>query len=217
MNENFFKAPSPEREWVLGFIFADGCISLTKNIHFTLGLAQKEPEILQKIKNLLQTEAPIKRINKTGCHILRINNKKLVRDLLQFGLHPRKSLTIEYPENIKYHSHFIRGFFDGDGCVSLIRYQYTNKISLDKGDKIKLYRAITFHSASKQFLIELCNHLPYVNPFKNHLRKEKGNCYRLGFYGKPFVEKIVEFLYKDSSDEIRLSRKYKRCVLQAEN
>jgi len=71
-------------------------------------------------------------------------------DLINLGLHPRKSLTINLPDVPKrYMSHFIRGYFDGDGCINL----YRNKNR--KGTRL----TTIFVSGSKNFLISLNNFL----------------------------------------------------------
>jgi hypothetical protein len=52
--------------------------------------------------------------------ILRIGNKNLYDSLVTLGLYPSKPLTIHTPSiPRKMVSHFVRGYFDGDGCVSL--------------------------------------------------------------------------------------------------
>ena len=49
-----------------------------------------------------------------------IRNDRLYEDLRKFGLKRRKSLTLKFSTHIKdqHLSHFIRGYFDGDGCIS---------------------------------------------------------------------------------------------------
>jgi hypothetical protein len=44
---------------------------------------------------------------------------------------PRKSLTLKFPEFLKEHplvNHFIRGFFDGDGCIIYRKGKTTNRL-----------------------------------------------------------------------------------------
>lgn len=79
---------------------------------------------------------------------MRIGSKKVFHDLLKLGLTPRKSLTIKFPNDIpnKYFGHFIRGYFDGDGCVTIKR-------GVGKyGQPILKGIAIIFTSGSKLFL-----------------------------------------------------------------
>eukprot|EP01083_Nonionella_stella_P269665 912656_1 len=49
----------------------------------------------------------------------KINDHSMARDLIALGCTPRKSLTLKWPANMpdKFASHFVRGYFDGDGCI----------------------------------------------------------------------------------------------------
>lgn len=58
-----------------------------------------------------------------------IVNKHLWEVLYNYGCTPRKSTTLQFPELSIFQSpdlirHFIRGYFDGDGCIS---YTYTSR------------------------------------------------------------------------------------------
>jgi hypothetical protein len=49
---------------------------------------------------------------------MRINNKELHNDLIKLGCFPRKSTKLPFPViPQRYLSHFIRGYFDGDGSI----------------------------------------------------------------------------------------------------
>ncbi len=116
INENFFKNQSPEMAYVLGFIYSDG--NLSNQLDF-FSISQKEPEILYKIKNWMSADHPIVRKAKQDIHMLTIGNKVMINDLMSLGLTPNKSLDVKFPVLDKdLHSHFIRGYFDGDGCIA---------------------------------------------------------------------------------------------------
>lgn len=74
----------------------------------------------------MQAEQPIipkvQKINNKIKNTFRIHNTKLVRQIINLGCFPRKSLTLKFPTfdivPEQYMSHFIRGYFDGDGSVS---------------------------------------------------------------------------------------------------
>jgi hypothetical protein len=206
-NELFFKNPSPAREWVLGFIFSDGCLWRNGK---TFCLSQKEFEILYKIRMLLECEYKIAKTNTKRCekvfpcYRLTIISKEIYKDLLSFGLTPNKSKTIQYPKNIIYHSHFIRGYFDGDGSVGI--YTHRNSYGLYS------YKKVQFCSGSKVFLEDLCGHLPskirqygFIRLCSNH------SCYSLCFNSQRVIQDIIEFMYSESTDEIRLDRKFIKC------
>lgn len=58
-----------------------------------------------------------------------VSNKKLVSDLIKLGCVPCKSLILTFPNKEIFKTddlvkHFIRGYFDGDGCISYSSNKY---------------------------------------------------------------------------------------------
>ena len=123
----FDSIDTEEKAYWLGFIFADGNISSVsksgKPIYtFELCLQLKDVNHLIKFNKFMKHE---KNNIKTDSYRCRwsITNKHLWTTLNSYGCTPRKSLTLEFPklEIFKDKSlirHFIRGYFDGDGCIS---------------------------------------------------------------------------------------------------
>lgn len=163
-NKDFFKKWTPEMAYVLGFMYADGNItnSIPSRTQYT-NFYSSDKEILEKIKYVLSSEHPIEvilpktRVYQNGIYTskkgfrLRIGSREMYQDLLNLGLTPKKSLTITFPDNIphKYFNDFVRGYFDGDGCITIKRG--TGKY----GQKILKGVAVIFTSGSEAFLIGL--------------------------------------------------------------
>ena len=92
-----------------------------------IGLQDRDLHILEKMKMELGCcNRPLyldKRSDKNMKHrdiyILSIKNKKLHSDLIKLGVIPRKTHILTFPDFIPEEllRHFIRGYFDGDGCV----------------------------------------------------------------------------------------------------
>ena len=130
-NENIFDSiDTEEKAYWLGFIFADGYISSTDNT-FELSLSIKDIDHLKKFNIFMQHEhnnvkignvrlddKEFKRCRWSVC------NKHLWNVLNNYGCTPQKSLTLKFPDiNIFKEKWliipFIRGYFDGDGSVSI--------------------------------------------------------------------------------------------------
>ncbi len=153
-NEDFFKKWSPEMAYVLGFFTADGnMIKNKRGAHF-VSFYNTDRELLEKVKFNLKSDLKIsarkinpKYPNHKQSYVLQIGSKEMFNDLLCLGMTPNKSLTIRMPVvPKKILSHFLRGYFDGDGHVSVSTYQKRDR-------KNKSTNIITgFTSGSKKFL-----------------------------------------------------------------
>lgn len=122
-----------EKAYWLGFLYADGCIIETRYA-VVLKLAKKDYNHIVKFKEFLEDK-------RTGNHIHQrkispfnngkeyeecsyiVYNKYFMNSLIKLGCTPRKTLTLEFPdENIFTKKDlvydFIRGYVDGDGSIS---------------------------------------------------------------------------------------------------
>jgi len=143
-NENYFKKIDSERKaYWLGFLYADGYIEpiyrkeKIKASRIEVGLSLIDKQHLEDFIKDIDSNVPIttrKQIVKgsefESCRV-RVNNTKMCRDLINLGCTNRKSLTLEFPYSdivpTSYIKHFIRGYFDGDGCISYSERNYTDK------------------------------------------------------------------------------------------
>ena len=132
MEVDFFKTWTPDMAWMLGFIWADGCLQIRIRCvekwryfqyELTFGLKSADIELLRNVKKFLDCPGAIgKYVTKGGYFIccLSVNSKEIVESLLELGLVQRKSsFDLEFPKVPKrYLRDFIRGYFDGDGCAT---------------------------------------------------------------------------------------------------
>lgn len=202
-NEELFETWSPSMAYLLGYIYADGDVvdcSYIRTQYFKV--TSTDLELITKSKALLESEHKIKTIapinnNSKTKYILRIGSKKLYKSLVRRGVFQNKSLTMKFPKMpAKFVPHFIRGYFDGDGHISIV---------YEKGKFKKLI--LVFVSGSSEFLSQLANHLNSkvglrINKIYNHTR-----AYRLAYSTSDSI-KIFKYIYKDTCG-IRLQRKYK--------
>lgn len=128
----FNEINTPEKAYWLGFIWADGNISKSSERSSgmnRLRLSQKwtEKQHLEKFKQAINTDYDIKPVyhanNKTVAQ-LDINCRPLCQALCSLGYSTKDKRTDLPQINSNLIPHFIRGYFDGDGCLSL----YTQKI-----------------------------------------------------------------------------------------
>lgn len=129
VDESFFeKIDSPIKAQILGMIYADGCIihnEVKKNYVFCISLKEDDKKYIEFIKEEIKYEGPLHYKLKTGNRqnqwMLSICSKKIYYDLVNIGLTPRKSLTVEFPNfnqvQETFLPNFILGYFEGDGCI----------------------------------------------------------------------------------------------------
>ena len=124
VNEEFFDKWNPEMAYVLGYWYADGSIYPSERGSY-LNITSVDKEIIYNVKRWLKSEHTIREGKPTWPNgktrfILRIGNKGLYKALTKRGIYPNKSLTVKLPNIPKrFLSHFVMGYFDGDGCVFL--------------------------------------------------------------------------------------------------
>lgn len=124
INQNFFDViDSEEKAYFLGILCADGCNHIN-NTKISLFLKESDKNLIVKLNNLLQPDKPINHYSKkTGSsqYGLQISNKRISDKLTELGCVPQKTFTLDLPtynqvpENM--YSHYIRGYFDGDGWL----------------------------------------------------------------------------------------------------
>jgi len=213
-NTNFFKNWSPPMAYVLGYIFADGTIIDAKKSSRTcyLRIDSSDKQILQTIKSTLSSEHTIMEthIKQTTIrgktylpkpkYSLRIGNKTLYLDLLKFGLSPKKSLTMTLPDiPTQYFKYFLRGYFDGDGCLNLYQPHNRNKLTVK----------VIFTSGSQIFLQQISTRLHQQLSLKNHKANYNSHAFRLT-YNQSSAIKILNHIYQNLLQAPYLNKKYQR-------
>ena len=206
-NENIFDSiDTEEKAYWLGFIYADGYIAKNRN-DFELSLSILDKEHLDKFNTFMQysgNNVKIGNIKLNGKKFSRcrwsIRNKHLHETLISKGCVSTKSLILQFPNlnifsDISLIKHFIRGYIDGDGCIS-----YNNKTHTVMSLNIL---------GTEDFLTGIKNNLPikydYVLGYND--LKQNNLTRTLSITGKNGLE-ILFYLYENSS--IYLSRKYEK-------
>ena len=122
VNDLYFSKQSPNMAYLLGMFAADGCVyEKTNAIKLTLASADKE--YLELIKKEMSIQSEIKDYETSQGYKnseLRFSSFQIKKDFADYNITPRKTYHFKFPQKLKkeYYKDFIRGYFDGDGCVS---------------------------------------------------------------------------------------------------
>jgi len=206
----FEKINSEDRSYFLGLLYADGNVCQNK---LDLRLVESGGYILERLAKHIYLydftiyDVPSKVME--GGYItkpqkrLNIYSKKICDDLIKLGCTPNKSHSIIFPTFIsdELMPHFIRGYFDGDGCISF---------SITKDNNL-----------STSFTISSVSH-GFCNSFKNYLEKILNITLYLSKNKTAFVVrtsklediiKINNYLYENMTTDLFFENKYKKFVL----
>ena len=198
-NEHIFDfIDTEEKAYWLGFIFADGTINSSpiregvKSIYgFELSLGIKDLKHLEKFKKFIGYNKDLL-IDNNRCRFS-IANKHFWTTLNNLGCTPNKSLTLKFPnisENLI--RHFIRGYFDGDGCIT----RYVNIHTVTP-------RATVL--GTEDMLNNIIKYSNTIAQLKHDKRHSKEVLYL--DWNKENSIKFINYLYNNST--IYLDRKYK--------
>lgn len=120
VNNNYFSNQNSNMAYLLGFISADGNVSSTNN-RLQIQLSIKDYEFLCQIQNEIGgCEVYEYTSNNHLCCGWYCYSSQIKKDLTQYGIIPKKTGTLSLPSNLKkeFIIDYIRGYFDGDGCIS---------------------------------------------------------------------------------------------------
>jgi hypothetical protein len=194
-NTFFDNINSEGKAYFLGFLFADGNVSL-KNNTATITLSEKDKDILKMFSSLIyKEEYPIKtRTSKqapfNNYSTINISDQHLINRLIELGCTPAKSLTLKYPCELEeaMQRHFIRGYFDGDGTFNV------------KNRLFVITSTLQFCQSIQNIIEKFAKVNLYIYKYKN--------VYRLTSHGRNKVEKILNWMYEDAT--LFLTRKYQK-------
>lgn len=190
INQDFFKTWTRDMAYIFGFWCADGCIYNGKM--FDITIHKKDKYIIKKIAEKLEYEGPLYDYVDRQASRINFSCVTIYNDLIALGGLENKSMTLEFPKvPNQFLSDFIRGYFDGDGCIMNL-----------KGGRINS----AFTCGSKKFLDTLLA----------ILKKEAGveggsydpSCYSIKF-GKKDTLKIGQYIYKNDPELFLLRKKQK--------
>lgn len=186
INENFFSIPSSEMAYVLGLFMSDGYLTKKQSGNLKLCIKVNDRDLLETISRLMEYEGKIYNAGLTQAgnesYKIEISNQKIIEDAQRWGIVERKTLSVKFPKELprEYWNDFIRGLFDGDGCIHL---------SKDKRRKSSYNKQCSF-LGTEDLLNAIPEHLGLEN--KVFLYKKIA---KLVYYKASDLKKIFDAIY----------------------
>ncbi len=209
--EYFDHIDTPNKAYILGFLFADGYNSLEKGT-ISMSLRIDDKYILEEIKDELKSEHPLEYIKgkkfkdgdkeyiSSDQFRLIVHSSYMCESLICCGMIPNKSNRLKFPMYIpdELISHFVRGYFDGDGSMGFHDLSTWNNKNLI----IKIVGTKEFNIYLSKYLKEKLNIDSLVKDASNN----NGITTNLCINKISSQKKFCEWMYNDA--EMFLKRKH---------
>lgn len=192
--ESFFDSWSPNMAYVLGYFSADGSMYKNPRGGCYISFTSSDLILVQNIKKILKVASNIEVYRPKNTHwkiryTLQVGSKIVFDKLLKLGLTPKKSLSLvlpPVPDTVL--SHFIRGYFDGDGHT----YYGISKRSDRKGSVKHLQLGL--RCGSKNFLNDLRTKISQIYKIGHGSLSYSSRAFTLAYSGEDVV-KLYHFVY----------------------
>lgn len=205
VNQDYFKEiNTAKKAYFLGFISADGCVYKREKHQglLSISIQKRDDEMLkQMIVDMDSTHHLLYRSNYCA---LAITSDSIYQDLLNLGVSQRKSWSIRFNDIVKHVPNefirdYIRGYFDGNGCISKTEGVIQSKVA------VSIVTNIWFLEEMGEYL----NGIGLTCSVKEDTSGQYSDRFgALNVIGTTNKYSFLNYLYKDS--EIYLERKYNR-------
>ena len=176
----------------------------------SMSLQEEDRYILERIRTEIGSEYQLEFIDYSNKHDFGYTYKNQYRLLLfsthmckvleEKGMLPNKSLILEFPKWLdeSLYSHFIRGYFDGDGSVCFPANVDSAILTITSTENFCLH--------IQKYIEEKLSITGYIADASNH----NGTTKVYGIGNKEKVKTFLDWLYKDA--DIYLERKYQKYI-----
>jgi hypothetical protein len=196
LNEEYFNdINSIDKAYFLGLLYADGNISKTKDgYRVKIGLQERDSYILERLSFYCEFNGPIlfrkgASKNHQNQKLLQIYSKGFYENARKQGLHDNKTFTLKPPSLEPYYiKHFIRGYFDGDGCAFIKTYKSQTSTSISF---LGTYSICSFIKNYLQDTLQLRSNTKILT---------KKSIFKYTINDRKDILKIKNFLYTDMED-----------------
>jgi hypothetical protein len=212
-NQHIFdQIDTEEKAYWLGFLYADAYNSESVNT-FSLTLAIKDLDHVEKFTRFV--DLPLDQIVtecSNGYHWssnIKLHSKHVCQQMALLGCPQAKSFIIKYPEWLlsQFDRAFIRGLFDGDGCLTMRIKTKEWKWSL-----------VSTQECCQVIQNKIQQYVGLQINFEC-ISKTNNNTYDMEICGNEQIKKIGDWLWLNADPKMRLERKYQKylqlCYQQA--
>jgi hypothetical protein len=221
INERFFHEWTPASAYVLGCLAADGCVHEEKGVASRVSMHVKVSDIqwLRNIASLMDSTHTIResctyRVRAgaervpNACRFV-FRSRSILQRLTEIGLTARKSHTLEWPVGLPtaLEASFVRGYFDGDGCIT----RMNRNVAVDFIGSQRFIEALRDVIQRQVFAHATTTTTGYFYevPSKN---AETPSIYHIRYAGNQSPLAVLDWMYAGTEHDarLRLERKHER-------
>ena len=202
-NSHYFdKIDNQNKAYLLGLLYADGCNCESYN-NIVLQLQDRDGYIVEWMQAQLEYEGHISKLppdipRHKANYRLSINDEYMSRRLVELGVVNNKSLVLKFPIEeqcpLEFISHFIRGYFDGDGCINIYKNKCTTQIV-----------------GTREFLqgiSDIMDNLGIRHNIHHPTQSRESNTFIIHTAANNSSYQFLSWMYKDA--EMKMKRKYEK-------
>jgi hypothetical protein len=182
-DHGFFESIDTElKAYWLGFIMADGCVSMTQRPKVSVYLHPRDGQHLEKWHRAIGSSLQVRYYPRSANsdHY----SARMCEDLIRLGCTPRKSLTLKFPSlPEEFIHHCVRGYFDGDGSIG-----WKNKSQHTWQAQACLVGTLDFLYGVKS-----------VARLTSNPRRTQSRAYAIYVGGNRVVSRFGNWMYKDAT------------------
>ena len=213
-DRNFFFQENAHLAYFLGWVSSDGYIQTNSNV-IGIEIKQSDRKVLEDIREAMKYTRPIidfeRKERGNGVFSKFILENKEIKELLinKYNIIPRKSskdFCFNFSNlNKEFWKDYIRGYFDGDGCIKITGISLTFQIDCTS---LKMLLAIekALKEIDNSIYLSVTRRDPQERNTKDNINS-KLPLFRLYGYGDN-AKKVFDIIYKDA--DIYLQRKHDR-------
>ena len=206
IDETYFEEiDTSDKSYILGLLYSDGWMCTNRK---QIRLKLTDIDLLEKVKEKLNYDKPLTNNTKTKeshkeAKTLIICNGKIYDDLIKLGCYTNKTFNCSLPKlNDIFMGDFIRGFFDGDGCIY---------VGIDKRNGNIVGEAVVI--STNNFINDTIKYLSCYDINASYFR-DKNHDNRIGKFRirqHDSLLKLFTLMYGNiTSDSIYLERKHNK-------
>lgn len=188
LDESVFEKPLGYKEsWLFGLIVADGCIYKHNGGHYlSLEFTQDDEELIDHSVEILDYNGSRYYRDKMDSVSITLGSKKIFNDLKSFGLVENKTYNQSHLNLADVSKpDFLRGFFEGDGSVSV-----SNNV---------IYVQMTGHKELIYQISEVIENQVDINTslFERSRKDKWRETWICSFGGNKIVDEFYQYVYND--------------------